>query len=189
MYPQIEKIFGTLDTPISIGDPYRPGCPLIDVNSAFCSLTGYNKDEIIGKNCNFLQGDGTSEITRREIRRSIDSQSSISICILNYKKDGTPFDNLLFIMPVLDADQKTLFIGCQREISVNEWRKDVEQSISLMDNFLDLNESHQAYEIHKRFMLYSRSIIAHARSYFLMQRSQEAIIISDNAMKMNRQSM
>ena len=54
---------------ITIADPNLPDCPLMYVNEAFCRMTGYERDEIMGRNCRFLQGPDTDPGRRRAHRR------------------------------------------------------------------------------------------------------------------------
>ena len=69
--------------------------PLIYVNSTFLRTTGYDWEEIRGRNCRFLQGPQTDAAAVAAIRTALQSQSAIRIELLNYRKDGTPFRNLL----------------------------------------------------------------------------------------------
>ena len=56
---------------ITIADPNLPDCPLMYVNEAFCSMTGYTREEIIGRNCRFLQGPDTDPASIARIRTAI----------------------------------------------------------------------------------------------------------------------
>lgn len=95
--------------PIIFADPRQADTPLIYANQSFCQLTGYSIEEIVGRNCRFLQGPDTDPSTVRKIREALDARRAIGIDILNYRKDGTPFWNALYISPVLDADGELLF--------------------------------------------------------------------------------
>ena len=88
------------------------------VNQAFLDETGYERDEVIGRNCRFLQGDGTSDETVQEIKRALAAFEPLDIEILNYKKDGTPFWNRLRMAPVYDENKKPVaFIGIQSDVT------------------------------------------------------------------------
>ena len=89
--------------PIIVTDVNRADNPIIFANDAFLSLTGYTREEVNGRNCRFLQGPDTDPNTVADIRRSVDALQDINCDILNYKKDGTPFWNSLYISPVPDA--------------------------------------------------------------------------------------
>ncbi|WDR01842.1 PAS domain-containing protein [Devosia algicola] len=88
--------------PIVIADPHAPDMPLVFVNSAFLALTGYAEHEVLGRNCRFLQGPETAEADRLVIERGLADRAAISLEILNYKKDGSPFWNELHMAPMYD---------------------------------------------------------------------------------------
>nr|AML78295.1 putative LOV domain-containing protein [Lantana camara] len=81
-------------------------------------MTGYSSKEIIGRNCRFLQGPETDQNEVDKIRNATRTGSSYCGRLLNYKKDGTPFWNLLTITPIKDDKGRTIkFIGMQVEVS------------------------------------------------------------------------
>ena len=84
-----------------VGDPLLHDCPLVYANPLFLEHTGYTLEEVMGKNCRFLQGEKTNKDTVSIIRHTIKNQINLRIDILNYKKDGTPFWNRLDIRHVL----------------------------------------------------------------------------------------
>ena len=91
---------------------------LIYVNQTFLDETGYTRNEVIGRNCRFLQGDGTDPQTVQKIRQALEDFKSLDIEILNYRKDGTPFWNRLRMSPVFDEHDKPIaFIGIQSDIT------------------------------------------------------------------------
>jgi PAS domain S-box-containing protein len=85
-------------------DPKQADNPIIYVNKAFLNLTGYTQEEVIGRNCRFLQGEKTDLTATRKIGNAIQKSEDIAIDILNYRKDGTEFWNSLYISPVMDED-------------------------------------------------------------------------------------
>lgn len=103
---------------IVIADAQQAGLPIIYCNPAFERLTGYRADEVLGRNCKMLQGDGTEIETVAELRGAIQQGEACSVIIRNYRKDGSTFWNRLTIAPVRDAsDQLTHFIGVQEDVS------------------------------------------------------------------------
>ncbi|KAG2622547.1 hypothetical protein PVAP13_3KG000048 [Panicum virgatum] len=81
-------------------------------------MTGYSSNEVVGRNCRFLQGSGTDPAEIAKIRQALSAGSNYCGRLLNYKKDGTPFWNLLTIAPIKDEDGRVLkFIGMQVEVS------------------------------------------------------------------------
>ncbi|MEO1170103.1 MAG: LuxR C-terminal-related transcriptional regulator [Pseudomonadota bacterium] len=100
-----------------ISNPRLPDNPIVAVNQLFIELTGYDRDEIIGRNCRFLSGPGTEPWLTEEIRRGVREKSSVLVEILNYKKDGTPFRNAVLVAPIYNQDDELdYFLGSQVEI-------------------------------------------------------------------------
>ncbi|SIR29306.1 PAS domain S-box-containing protein [Rhizobium sp. RU20A] len=90
--------------PMLITDPHQADNPIIFCNRAFSDLTGYSREELVGRNCRLLQGEGTDMAAIARLRDAISEGRDISIDILNYRKDGAPFWNALFVSPVRDAE-------------------------------------------------------------------------------------
>lgn len=89
--------------PMVLTDPHQPDNPIVFCNRAFELLTGYSQEEIIGRNCRFLQGDGTDPEAIDEIRRALRASQDVHLEMVNYRKDGSSFWNALFISPVIDT--------------------------------------------------------------------------------------
>lgn len=116
---------------ITISDPTLPDNPLIYVNSGFETITGYRKEEVIGRNCRFLQGPQTSPLAAEEIRQAIAQQRPCVVEILNYRKDGSPFWNRLSITPVRDSNgQLTHFIGILSDITNRKKTEDLLRAVN-----------------------------------------------------------
>ncbi|MGC8500017.1 MAG: sensor domain-containing phosphodiesterase [Leptospirillia bacterium] len=100
---------------VSITDPSGD---VLFVNEAFTAITGYSFSEMAGKNCRILQGRETDSSTVAAIREAIRAGAPIQCQIRNYKKDGSPFWNMLSISPVHDdAGRVVEFVGVQRDVS------------------------------------------------------------------------
>ena len=97
-----------------ISDPDLTDLPIIFASDAFLASTGYGRDEVVGRNCRFLQGADTSREDLNRIREAIKKLDELSVVLLNYKKDGSSFINEFFMTPMFDK-YKTLayFIGVQ----------------------------------------------------------------------------
>lgn len=95
--------------PMLITDPQQPDNPIIFCNEAFAKLTGYSRDELIGRNCRLLQGPETDRNAVAQLRDAIADERDISIDILNYRKDGSSFWNALFVSPVRDANGDVIY--------------------------------------------------------------------------------
>jgi PAS domain S-box-containing protein len=101
-----------------ISDPRQPDNPIIECNRAFETLTGYRRDEIVGRNCRFLSGVDTEPTLSTEITTAVRERRPVLVEILNYKKDGTPFRNALLVAPIFDnAGELEYFLGSQVEVT------------------------------------------------------------------------
>ncbi|CAI0545285.1 unnamed protein product [Linum tenue] len=101
-----------------VSDATKPDYPILYASEGFFKMTGYTSKEVVGRNCRFLQGSGTDPEDVAKIRESLQNGGSYCGRLLNYKKDGTPFWNLLTVTPIKDDDGKVLkFIGMQVEVS------------------------------------------------------------------------
>jgi PAS domain S-box-containing protein len=90
----------------------------VECNAAFEALTGYERDEIIGRNCRFLRGPGTEPDLTAELRAGIREGRPVLVEIINYKKDGTPFRNAVMVAPIFDAQgELEYFLGSQVDVS------------------------------------------------------------------------
>ena len=88
--------------PMCLSDPRQHDNPLVFANRAFEDMTGYGQEEILGRNCRFLQGPDTDRSVVEEINRSIRAKVNVSAELYNYRKDGSGFWNALCLSPVLD---------------------------------------------------------------------------------------
>lgn len=100
-----------------ISNPRLADNPIIAVNEAFCTLTGYSEDQIIGRNCRFLAGPATEPWLTERIRQGTRALKPTLVEILNYKRNGQPFRNAVLVVPVLLLDGTVeYFIGTQVEL-------------------------------------------------------------------------
>lgn len=103
---------------IIITDPRAEGNPITYVNQGFLRLTGYEKDEVIGRNCKFLQGDETDAQSVSNISAALRTGKAFRTTLLNYRKNGDPFWNDLQITPVQDSrGSVTHFVGVQHDVT------------------------------------------------------------------------
>ena len=103
---------------LCFSDPKQEDCPIVYVNEAFVLLTGYDRDEIVGHNCRFLQGEDTAPEAVAAIRQALDEKEVRVIDILNYRKDGTPFWNALHVGPVFNENgELEYFYGSQWDVT------------------------------------------------------------------------
>ena len=104
--------------PMGVTDPRQPDDPIVFVNRAFLDLTLYEEKDLIGRNCRLLQGPDTNPDTVAEVRTALAERRAIALDILNYKADGSPFWNALYIGPIFDQDGELLyFFASQMDIT------------------------------------------------------------------------
>ena len=112
--------------PMLVTDPRQPDNPIVFVNRAFLDLTLYDEKDVIGRNCRMLQGPQTDPATVADIRKAVSEQRAIALDILNYKADGTPFWNALYLGPIFDQEGQLLYFFAS-QMDVTE-RRATEQS-------------------------------------------------------------
>lgn len=116
--------------PIVIVDTAAPGMPLIYVNGAFETITGYTSEEAIGRNCRFLQGTDTDQPELGKLRAAIREQRPASVLLRNYHKDGSMFLNELYIAPVsetVDGSGAGHFVGVLYDVTqIKRYQEDLE---------------------------------------------------------------
>jgi PAS domain S-box-containing protein len=119
-HPVLEAIH---HSPIAtvVSDPRQDDNPIIALNKAFLDLTGYDSDEVLGRNCRFLRGADTETGQTARLRDAIFEQRSTLAELVNYRKDGTPFRNAVMIAPLFDEKGKIeYYVGSQIEVVADE---------------------------------------------------------------------
>ncbi|QUI61296.1 response regulator [Pseudoalteromonas sp. A22] len=114
---------------ITIVDATKPELPIVFANKTFQQITEYG-DEVLGKNCRFLQGEHTQQQALDEIREAIIAHEFVKVELINYTKSGKAFWNSLQISPVFnEQNQLTAFVGIQQDITAAvEAKKELEQA-------------------------------------------------------------
>lgn len=113
---------------MTLADPNQPGCPLVYVNAAFTEMTGYGANDVLGRNCRFLQGPDTDPATVQRIRDALARQEAVCVDILNYRRDGSAFWNQLVLSPLYGPDGTVLYyFGSQLDVTA---RKQAEQALA-----------------------------------------------------------
>lgn len=103
---------------VTIADAGHPDCPLVYVNEAFCTLTGYEPEEALGRNCRFLQGPFAQECApaRAELRRAIATGEKATVRLRNVRKDGTPFWNEVTLL-AFSRGPRSFVVGLQLDVT------------------------------------------------------------------------
>src|SRR4051794_13572437 len=117
----------TTRMPMIVTDPRQPDNPIIFANRAFLAMSGYTPEELIGRNCRFLQGPETDRESIAQVRSAIAEKREFATEILNYRKNGSTFWNALFVSPVYNADGELVYyFGSQLDVSR---RRDAEDAL------------------------------------------------------------
>jgi len=129
LHPNEIKIFKSMTNMIQTGilivDPHENDMPIIFVNDAFVNTTGYSKEESIGRNPRFLQGNLLNQTPKYNLKKAIENETSCEIEIKNFTKEGIAFYNFLKITPLFDGEGQLLYyMGIQFDITNSiEYRK------------------------------------------------------------------
>ena len=103
---------------VTLTDPDLEDAPIVYANKAFEDLCGYPKEEIVGRNCRFLQGKDRDQPEIDKLRQAIKKGEAVEVTLRNYKKDGVLFYNRLDIKPLLDDRGNIVYyLGVQYDIT------------------------------------------------------------------------
>ncbi|MEF8973996.1 MAG: PAS domain-containing protein, partial [Haloarcula sp.] len=122
---------------ITITDPDQADNPIVYANRQFLELTGYTESEVTGRNCRFLQGEGTESEPVDALQRAVDEGEPVSVELRNYRKDGTMFWNQVSVAPVRDDDGTVdSYVGFQQDIT--ERKEHERRLVALSESVQDL---------------------------------------------------
>ena len=128
---------GATGISIVIADAKLPDVPVVDVNPAFERLTGYSPEDVLGRNCRFLQGPGSDPDVNSRMRTAIEKARHFNGVHLNYRRDGTPFWNEIDISPVYNGEgSPTHFVGLQQDVTERERASRHLQLLSLTSDII-----------------------------------------------------
>lgn len=116
-----------------------PGPVIVYANAALERHTGYGLDELLGRSPRLLQGDGTDRAELDRLRAALEEWRPVTVELVNYRKDGTPFWVEIDIVPLADATGWfTHWVSVQRDVTERKERerRQVEE-MSLVQNILD----------------------------------------------------
>jgi PAS domain S-box-containing protein len=114
----LERAVTASTNSIVITDPNLPDDPLVYVNPAFERTTGYTSEEVLGRNCRFLQGEDRDQPALGELRAALNEGRHCTVVLRNYRKDGALFWNELSVYPVRGEERRmTNFVGVQNDIT------------------------------------------------------------------------
>lgn len=147
---QLTKVLAGLRHTFVVADATQPDLPLVFASEGFYQMTGYGPSEVLGHNCRFLQGEGTDVKDVQKIREAISKAEAVSVRLLNYRKDGTPFWNLLTMTPIKFPDGRLAkYVGVQVDVTSKTEGKATEDAngVPLLVRYDDRLRENVAYKI------------------------------------------
>jgi PAS domain S-box-containing protein len=103
---------------VTLADPDLPDMPIVYANKAFEKISGFPNDEVVGRNCRFLQGEDRDQEARTQLREAIQACQPIEVTLRNYRKDGELFYNHLALTPLFDREGKLIYyLGVQYDVT------------------------------------------------------------------------
>ena len=117
MIERIMKVGDMFIDCLTIVDIQAEGRPCVYVNKKFEEVTGYTREEVVGKNLSLLQGAETSTEVTNYMRECFQQKQACIQDIINYKKDGTVFNNRLLMLPFRNSKGKTFYLGLQNDVT------------------------------------------------------------------------
>ena len=103
---------------VTLSDPDLPDNPISYANKAFEEMSGYSQDEILGRNCRFLQGGDRDQECLATIREALAKNAACVVTLRNYRKNKELFLNRLSIRPLVDRDNNVIYyLGVQYDVT------------------------------------------------------------------------
>ena len=170
---------------IIITDPSQPDNPVIYANPATTRISGYTVEEMLGRNCRFLQGDERDQPAIQELRRAVKEGRSCHVVLRNFRKDGSPFWNEITISPVRDDYGRLVnFIGVSEDVterkkSEERLAQQYRRQAALADIELSINEQHELRAVLDRIAIAATNLLpATAASVVLWDAARQEFTIS-----------
>ena len=114
----LSQILDSCINGVTLSDPDQEDNPLVYANEAFELISGYKREEILGRNCRFLQGSDREQEGIEQIRQAMRDNDSVTVTLRNYRKDGTLFYNRFTIRPLFDRQGRLIYyLGIQYDVT------------------------------------------------------------------------
>ena len=153
-----------------------PDNPIVAVNSAFCVLTGYERDEIVGRNCRFLAGAGTEPEARAMLRAAVAEGREALVELTNYRKDGSAFLNAVMIAPVIGEEGAVAYyLGSQMEVGAGA--------------ALSASRRQQAEQLVRKLTPRQHQVLEHMIAGYRNKQIAGFLAIDEKTVKMHRASL
>ena len=114
--PVLERILASAGEGVVVVDARDPDLPIVYVNPAFETLTGYPADQLVGRNPRFLQGEDSDQVALQDIRAALEDERDCEVLLRNHRSDGTVFWNQLRLIPLMEDDELRWWIGLSRDV-------------------------------------------------------------------------
>lgn len=138
--------------PLTLASPVFDDCPIILCNDPFLEMTGYTRDEIIGRNCRLLQGRNTDPQARGRLRGAIEHRREAMVQITNYRRDSSEFENIVFLLPIFDGAGELLYIlGSQCDVTAQMRKLSPLEHAQLLESGIELARPKLVFEERLRF--------------------------------------
>ncbi len=103
---------------VTLSDPDLEDSPIVYANKAFENMCGYPQEEIVGRNCRFLQGVDRDQPELARLRDAVKKGEPVEVTLRNYRKNGELFHNRLVVKPLTDDRGNVVyFLGVQYDIT------------------------------------------------------------------------
>jgi PAS domain S-box-containing protein len=135
----LTQILDTCVNGVTLTDPDLEDAPIVYANQAFVDICGYDQDEIVGRNCRFLQGSDRNQPELSLIRNAVKNCEAVEVTLRNYRKNGELFYNRLDVKPLKDNRGNVVYyLGVQYDITdlvrakqeINHLSRKLEQATS-----------------------------------------------------------
>ena len=114
----LTQILDTCVNGVTLTDPDLEDAPIVYANQAFVDICGYDQDEIVGRNCRFLQGSDRNQPELSMIRNAVKNCEAVEVTLRNYRKNGELFYNRLDVKPLKDNRGNVVYyLGVQYDIT------------------------------------------------------------------------
>ena len=136
----LKRFFASSPIPLTLSSPVFDDCPLVLANDAFLELSGYAREEIIGRNCRFMQGPRTDPEARARLRHAIQTKNETLVPIVNYRKDGSPFECFVFLMPIFARGGTLLYyLGSQCDITSHKTQLSALEHAQVLEETIEIS--------------------------------------------------
>lgn len=161
-------IFQRSQLSMALADPQQPDCPLVFTNEQCAETTGYSEHEMVGRNCRLLQCEMTPPEELIKVRTAVEQMKPATACILNQRKCGKLFWNLLILSPIR-IDNTEMFLGCQHNLGTKPHAFDIGVHT---DEYVDVLEQASPWSSPRAWLHVRTSMRMHAQAVLLITQTR-----------------